>query len=130
MKKLDAELDDKPAKTKVRQLAELRIRNIQAFRELEELNDNGRFLNRHPLVKQYSLHQELTDLLQRNPSEFLQEYGKCREYIKRYRSYCKNEKRKKDNDQHQKDRQNLKKYEERCELMEKILSQNNHGDNG
>jgi hypothetical protein len=125
MKTLDAEIDDHPTKTKIRDLAELRIRNLQAFRELEELNENGRFLNIHPLVKQYSLHQELKDLLKRNPSQFLEEYGKCREYVKRYKSYCKNEKRKKDPDTHKNDQRNLKKYDERRVLMEKILSEQN-----
>ncbi|MFW6103469.1 MAG: hypothetical protein ACOC59_00235 [Bacteroidota bacterium] len=127
MKAIDTEIDEKPTKAKVKELAELRIRNLQAFRELEELNNNGRFLNVHPLVKQYSLHQELKDLLKRNPSKFLEEYGKCQEYIKRYRSYCNNNKRKKDSDQHNRDLANLKKYQERRELMEKILSEQNKG---
>jgi hypothetical protein len=127
MKKLDAELDEKPTKAKVKELAELRIRNLQAFRELEELNDNGRFLNKHPLVRQYSLHQELKNLLRTNPAKFLEEHSKCAEYIKRYKSYCNSEKRKKDQEQHKRDKANLKKYQERRELMEKILSEN-HGD--
>ena len=125
MKAVDAEIDEKPTKKKVKELADLRIRNLQAFRELEELNENGRFLNRHPLVKQYSLQNELRALLKRDPSGFLEEFGKCREYIRRYKSYCNNEKRRKDRDLHQKDQANLRKYEERREIMEKILSGHN-----
>lgn len=122
IKELDAELDNKPTKQKVAQIAELRIRNLQAFRELECYNNTGQFYNRHPLVKHYSLQVQLEKLLQNDPPQFLSEYANTRENVKRYKSYCNNAKRKKKKDLHDKDKLNLKKHEEKLALFEQILS--------
>ena len=45
MKQLDKELSEKPTSEAVAMMAELRIRNLQAFDELRSCNDKGRFLN-------------------------------------------------------------------------------------
>jgi hypothetical protein len=124
MKKLDAEIDEKPTKAKVRELAELRIRNLQAFAELQRFNDTGKFEHEHPLVKHYSLQVQLEELLRKNPGEFLDEYGNTRENVKRYRSYCNNAKRRKDPGLHKKDKLNLKKHQDKLAMMEQILEEN------
>ena len=127
MKKLDAEIDEKPTKAKVKELAELRIRNLQAFGELKRFNDTGKFEHKHPLVKHYSLQVQLEDMLSKTPGEFLAEYGNTRENVKRYKSYCNNAKRRKDTELHKKDKLNLKKHQEKLTMMEQILEEKNKG---
>lgn len=120
MKKLDAEIDNSPTETKVAQLAELRIRNLQAFDELKALNENGKFLYKHPLIIHHSLRRQLEDKLQSKPEEFLDEYANCKENIKRYNSFIKNESR--SDNQKKKDRENLNKHTERSTVFKEVLS--------
>ena len=121
MVKLDALIDNKPTAARIEKLAELMIRNKQAFRELETYNNTGKFLNRHPLVKHFSTRQQLEQLLKDNPDKFLEDYSNTRENVKRYKSYLNNKKR--DEEKHAKDKINLKKHQDRVEIMKEILSQ-------
>lgn len=121
MVKLDAVIDNKPTPARIEKLAELMIRNKQAFRELESYNNTGKFLNRHPLVKHFSTRQQLEELLRDNPDKFLVDFSNTRENMKRYKSYLNNKKR--GDDKHDKDRVNLKKHQDRLEIMKDILSQ-------
>jgi hypothetical protein len=121
MVEIDKDIDNNPTPAKVQSLAELRIRNLQAFRELEEYNNTGKFLNRHPLVAHFSTRMQLQQLLKDNPDEFLEEYANTRENVKRYRSFLNNKKRTKD--QNAKDKINLKKHTDREALMKEILSE-------
>lgn len=118
---LDAIIDQKPTAKIVQELAELRIRNIQAFRELESFNNTGKFLNRHPLVAHFSTRQQLEQLLKENPDKFLEEYSNCRENVKRYKSYLNNKKR--TQEKKDKDKINLKKHSDRLEIIKDILNQ-------
>ncbi len=121
MVEIDNIIDQKPTAARVNDLAELRIRNLQAFRELESYNNTGEFLNKHPLVAQFSTSVGLEELLKNNPDIFLEEYANTRENVKRYKSFLNNKKR--SIDQKAKDKLNLKKHQEREVLMKEILSQ-------
>ncbi len=118
MKELDKELDSSPTPEKVKELAETRIRNLQAIRELENYNTKGQLLNKHPLLNTYSLKNELEQLLANNPAEFLEQYANTRENVKRYKSRLNSDKRK---DKIEADELNLKKHEERELLMKEVL---------
>jgi len=120
MKALDAEIDNSPTKAKVTKLAELRIRNLQAFDELKSLNDNGKFLFKHPLIIHHSLRRQLEQMLQDKPDEFMDEYANCRDNIKRYNSYLNSNKR--TVNQKKKDRENLNKHQERATVFKEVLS--------
>lgn len=52
-------------------MVRLRIRNLQAFKELQSYNDTGTFRYQHPLVEGKSERAELIKLLQQDPQEFL-----------------------------------------------------------
>lgn len=93
MLKLDEVLDSNPTAENVAQMAETRIRNLQAFAELQSFNDTGKFLNRHPLLTRSSNYQTLKHLLKTNPAEFLQSYRREEDSVKRYRKYLKRQDR-------------------------------------
>jgi hypothetical protein len=118
MKVLDAELDIKATSQKVADMAELRIRNLQCFKELKSFNDAGLWVNTHPLLLHYSEHFKLQELRKANPEAFLKEYANCTGNIKRYRSYLNNPKRA---GQQESDKRNLKKHQERRVIFENIL---------
>jgi len=126
MKSLDAEIDNSSTKTKVAQLAELRIRNLQAFAELQSFNDNGKFLYKHPLIIHHSLRRQLEDMFQDNPDDFMDEYANCRDNVKRYKSFLNSEKR--SGNQKKKDRENLNKHQERSIVFKEVLSTKSNGD--
>ena len=93
MKELDAVIDHKPTITIVRELAELRIRNLDCFRELQSLNDTGNFLFKHPLIKNYSQRAELEALLKRDPTAFMLGFAKVKDNVARYSSFIKSNKK-------------------------------------
>jgi hypothetical protein len=118
LKVLDVELDIKPTFKKVADMAELRIRNLQCFKELQFFNDTGAWANCHPLLVHYSEHFRLEKLRKTNPEGFLKEYANCTGNIKRYRSYLNSNSR---SDQRDSDKKNLRKHEERRVIFENIL---------
>jgi hypothetical protein len=118
---IDKVIDEKPTTSLIKELAELRIRNLQAFRELEEYNNTGKFVNKHPLVKHFSIHEQLKEMLRDNPDTFLDEYHSTKENVKRYKSFLNRKDR--DQAQKEKDKKNLKKHSEREALMKEILSE-------
>ncbi len=122
MKEIDAIIDNEPTESLVAEIAELRIRNLDAFRELQSLNDSGYFLYVHPLIKNLSLRAELETLLKKDSKLFLKEYSLVMDNEKRYRSFLKDKRR--SNKQKEKDQGNLKKYIEKRELIELILEEN------
>lgn len=125
MKALDAELDTKPTITKVKQMAELRIQNLQCFSELKSYNDTGQWRYEHPLIVNQSERMLLEDLLRKNPSQFLKDYASCEGNIKRYSSYLKSEKRK---DNRKTDKINLQRHISRAKLFKSILEENDKND--
>ena len=122
MKQLDEQLDKKPTETAVKELAELRIRNLQAFDELQSFNDKGKFLNKHPLLSARSEFSVLQKLLKTNPTEFLHRHKNVLDNIKRYKAYLKRADRKAHREE---DRKNLSRHEEREKLFQMVLEQNN-----
>lgn len=119
MVEIDKIIDQKPTKALVKELAVLRIRNLQAFRELKELNDNGRFLYKHPLIVHFSLRVQLQELYTRDPDEFMNEFARTKENVKRYNSFLNNKKR--PAMQKQKDKTNLDKHLNREQVMKDIV---------
>lgn len=117
MKKLDELLDKKPKANDVAAMAELRIRNLQAFEELKAYNDTGKFLYKHPLLKGKSEFDELVKLFKKDPAEFLHKHKNVLDNIKRYKSYIKRDDRK---DKRASDRENLQRHQE-CERMFKMV---------
>lgn len=116
---MDKVLDDTPTEDDIKRMAELRIRNLQAFSELQAFNDSGKWRYKHPLIIHMSERFQLEDLRRRNPEQFLKEYANCSHNVKRYRSYLKNKKR---IDNRKQDKENLAKHSERKTLFENILS--------
>lgn len=126
MLELDKILDNTPTAKDVMRMAELRIRNLQAFSELQSFNDSGKWRYKHPLIIHMSERFQLEELRRRNPEQFLKEYANCSHNVKRYKSYIKNEKRK---DKRKQDKENLSKHAERQTLFENILSENENDRN-
>ena len=122
MKQLDEQLDSDPTESAVMEMAELRVRNLQAFDELQSLNDTGKFLFRHPLLSGRSELSQLAGLLAQNPSEFLRQHRNVLDNIKRYRSFLK---RKDRSAKRGADRMNLERYVEKEKLFRMVLEQNN-----
>lgn len=120
MKQLDELLDKRPTDIAVKEMAELRIRNLQAFDELQSFNDKGKFLNKHPLLSARSEFSVLLRLLKTDPAEFLHRHKNVLDNIKRYKAYI----RRKDRvGQRMKDKANLEKYREKERLFRMVLEE-------
>ena len=89
MKQLDESLERKPQKRDIMDMVELRIRNLQAFDELQSFNDTGKFLYIHPLIAHQSERAQLEKLLQTDPQEFLRLHKNVTDNIRRYECYLK-----------------------------------------
>jgi hypothetical protein len=122
MKAIDAVIDSAPSATLVKELARLRIQNLDAFRELHALNTTGEFRYIHPLIKHQSLRAELEKMLNTNPGEYLDSYQRAKENVKRYSSFIKNKKR--TPEQRKKDKTSLAEWTEKCDLYKSILEKN------
>jgi hypothetical protein len=123
MLNLDKVLDGKPSEKDIIRMAELRIRNLLAFDELQKFNDSGKWRYKHPLIVHMSERFALEELKRRNPEKFLKEYANCAHNIKRYSSYLKNASRE---SKRKSDRQNLKKHKERHTIFEDIITNENN----
>ena len=119
---LDKELDTKPTDAAVARLAELRIRNLLCFSELQSFNDTGRWRNKHPFLSHQSERSKLEELKRKNPEAFLRKYANCRDNIKRYTSFLKNESR---TTRRETDMQNLSRYRELESIFKDIINENN-----
>lgn len=122
MKQLDELLEKERNAQAVADMAELRIRNLQAFAELQSFNDTGKFLCNHPLLFGRSEIAELMKLLKADPAEFLRQHKNVLDNIKRYRSYIKRTDRK---NRRGDDRKNLERHLEREKLFKMVLEQQN-----
>lgn len=120
MKQLDELLEIKPTAGAVADMAELRIRNLQAFAELQAFNDTGKFLCKHPILFGRSEIAQLMRLLKADPAEFLRRHKNVLDNIKRYKSYLKRSDRK---DNRNADRKNLERHMERERLFKMVLEQ-------
>ncbi|ATV33968.1 hypothetical protein CUC00_08495 [Prevotella intermedia] len=122
MKQLDELLEKERNAQAVADMAELRIRNLQAFAELQSFNDTGKFLCKHPLLFGRSEIAELMKLLKADPAEFLRRHKNVLDNIKRYRSYIKRTDRK---NRRADDLKNLERHREREKLFKMVLEQQN-----
>ena len=122
MKQLDELLEKERKAQAVADMAELRIRNLQAFAELQSFNDTGKFLCNHPLLFGRSEIAELMKLLKADPAEFLRQHKNVLDNIKRYRSYIKRTDRK---NRRADDLKNLERHREREKLFKMVLEQQN-----
>ena len=122
MKQLDELLETKPTPSAVADMVEARIRNLQAFAELQSFNDTGKFLCKHPLLFGRSEIAELMKLLKADPAEFLRQHKNVLDNIKRYRSYIKRTDRK---NRRADDLKNLERHREREKLFKMVLEQQN-----
>ena len=122
MKQLDELLEKERNAQAVADMAELRIRNLQAFAELQSFNDTGKFLCKHPLLFGRSEIAELMKLLKTDPAEFLHRHKNVLDNIKRYRSYIKRTDRK---NRSTDDLKNLERHREREKLIKMVLEQQN-----
>lgn len=118
MKQLDEQLDKNPTERAVTDMAELRIRNLLAFEELQSFNDTGKFRYKHPLIIRQSERAQLEELLRKNPQEFLRYHKNVLDNIRRYESYLKRADRE---SQRAKDRENLRRHREREAIFKVIL---------
>lgn len=122
MKQLDELLEKERNAQAVADMAELRIRNLQAFAELQSFNDTGKFLCKHPLLFGRSEIAELMKLLKADPAEFLRQHKNVLDNIKRYRSYIKRTDRK---NRRADDLKNLERHRKREKLFKMVLEQQN-----
>lgn len=125
MKQLDESLDKKPTKRDIMEMVELRIRNLQAFDELQSFNDTGKFLYIHPLIAHQSERAQLEKLLKTDTQEFLRLYKNVADNIRRYETYLKRADRQ---TRHNQDKENLRRHREREALFKAILQSVNHTD--
>lgn len=119
MKEIDAVIDAEPTEDRIIDLAELRNRNLLAFKELKSYNDKGKFMNKHPLLTQHSIRAKYAELLIKNSAEFLAEYANVSNNVSRYSSFLKNDKR--TPEQREKDLKNLAKHKETEAIMREVL---------
>lgn len=122
MQQLDKTLDTAPAPADVISMAEMRVRNLQAFAELQHFNDTGHWLYKHPLTAGQSERAELERLRRQDPDRFLQEYANCRDNCRRYARYVKDSKR---TDRHDTDLNLLREHRRRLALFRTILQSDN-----
>lgn len=127
MKAIDAVVDSEPTKQRVIDLAELYDRNQLAFKELRNFNNTGKWLNKHPLIIHHSVQSKFKELLRKDPGAFLAEYTNTANNVSRYTSFLNNNKR--SPNQHEKDRENLKKHKERESIMREVLEDNKNETN-
>ncbi len=120
MNELDKQLEKQPTPEAVAMMAELRIRNLQAFAELQSLNDKGKFLCQHPLLFARSELAELQRLFRQNPAEFLRQHKNVLDNIRRYRSYLKRTDRK---DRRKQDQELLDHHQQRERLFQMVIEQ-------
>ena len=120
MKQLDELLEKDRNAQAVADMAELRIRNLQAFAELQSFNDTGKFLCKHPLLFGRSEIAQLMKLLKADPAEFLRQHKNVLDNIKRYKSFVKRKDRK---EKREADKRNLERYKEKERLFRMVLEQ-------
>jgi hypothetical protein len=122
LKQLDEILDTNPTVRSVIEMAETRIRNLQAFAELQYYNDTGIFRYKHPLIVHRSEHAQLEKILKEDPAEFLRLHKCCLDNIRRYESCLKHDDRK---HLRKKDKESLRRYRSRADLFKTIIAKQN-----
>jgi hypothetical protein len=96
MARTDHLLDRDPSLDNIKQMISDDIRNRLAFQELEHYQKHGRFLYKHPLLKDQKLIDELDQMRKTDPERFMNELVNADKSISRYQSQLKNKKYKND----------------------------------
>lgn len=117
MKQLDEQLDKKPTTQAVIDMAELRIRNLLAFEELQS-STYWEVLLQATVHSHQSERAQLEDLLRKDPQEFLRRHKNVLDNIRRYESYLKRADR---DSRRTQDKENLRRHREREALFKAIL---------
>ena len=120
MKQLDEQLDKHPTESAVKSMAELRVRNLQAFDELQSLNDTGKFLFKHPLLSGKSEFAQLLKLFRNNPAEFMHRHKLVLDNIRRYLSFLERKDRKA---RRADDRRKLGEYQEKDRMFLMVIKE-------
>lgn len=120
---LEKELDENPTPSAIIEMAELSVRHLLCFRELEAFNNTGKFLYKHPLILKNTERSRLIELLKRDPKLFLDEYGNVRNNVSRYQSFL--NKKKVNPSERDKWQKQLDKHAEKLDLMSQILNEVN-----
>lgn len=102
-------------------MAELRIRNLLCFDELQSFNDTGKWLAKHPLITHRGVYARLEEIYILDHQRFLSEYNRCCNNITRYQSYLRNEKR---IDNRETDKALLLKHTETKAVFESVIQNN------
>ena len=121
MKEIDAVIDEKPTARLVAELAEMRIRNLIAYEELQSFNDTGTFLFKHVLVKSKSEHARLNALLMNDSSAFMRELDNSQYNVKRYSSFLNRQNLSLEDKKRY--AINLSKHEEKVSLMQCVIDE-------
>jgi hypothetical protein len=126
LKVLDSKLDHRPSVSAVKEMAELRIRNLLCFNELKSLNNTGKFLYQHPLIQCLSERMELEKLFRTDPEEFLHRYKSASTSLRRYEGYVKNKRQGHEIE----DRSHLQYYRNLIQNFRDIITNSNEGNRG
>lgn len=125
MQEIDAFIDNEPSFAK--ELVLLRIRNQNAHKELQTYNDTQKFAYVHELTQKAtiksSLLQELKELQQNNPDQFLTEITNTQQNIRRISSNLNNKKYKSEKEK-QGWQENLKQAEFKLEVLKGLATGN------
>lgn len=123
MQEIDAFIDNEPSFAK--ELVLLRIRNQNAHKELQTYNDTQKFAYVHELTQKAtiksSLLQELKELQQNNPDQFLTEITNTQQNIRRISSNINNKKYKSEKEK-QGWQENLKQAELKLEILKGLAT--------
>lgn len=120
MRRLDAEIKQSPTPEAIAQLAELRIRQLNAFRELSHYNLTGQYLGLHPLVVGGEEIARLRRLRVDDPAAFLAEHARTQRNVTRYRRYTTDDSRA---ERRGRDTELLEQHEARAALFETIINE-------
>ena len=126
MQAIEDRIDQAPTPQDIAALAEMRIRNLQAFDELEALDSGKPLPCRHPLLAHRSLRAQLEALLKADPAEFLRRHRNALDNIRRYRRYVKDPKRK---SRRKQDQALLEKHKENAAIFQELLKERKAGGN-
>lgn len=119
---LDRTLDRSPTPERISEIVEKSIRNRICFDELRSFNNTGRFLGRHPFVREDDAMSRLRELLLTSPEDFMKEYRNAGMNISRYAAYL--HRKDMQDDRKEKYRQLLAKWTEREKMMSECLRMN------
>lgn len=102
-------------------LVALSIRQELCFNELKSFNDTGKFIGKHPFIKQKDERQRISELLRTDPNRYFDERKNIELNITRYSSQLNSKKATRE----QKDRSaaNLEKFKTTLQLYKEVFNE-------